>query len=200
MKGSNKKTGNIIISLGVALVLVAFIWAGYNIIDESLAQKKSQQALSQMELDIMETNLDEIPNYMLDRDIPMPIKTINGKDYIGAVSIPVLDVDLPVLSEWSYQNFRIAPCRYEGSAYKNDMILCAHNYRNHFGSLKYLTKGDRVYFTDMDKNKFTYEVMFVEVLDKGAVEELKSGEWDLTLFTCTYGGATRVVVRCELLV
>lgn len=198
MKGSNKKAGNIIMSLGIALVAVAFIWAGYNIIAESLAEKKSQQALSQMELDVIETNPDEIPNYMLDRDIPMPIKTINGRDYIGAVSIPALDVDLPVLSEWSYQNFRVAPCRYEGSAYKNDMILCAHNYRNHFGSLKYLTKGDRVYFTDMDKNKFTYEVMFVEVLDKGAVEELKSGEWDLTLFTCTYGGATRVVVRCEL--
>ncbi len=198
MSGSNKKTGNIIMALGIALVAVALIWTGYNIVCEKIAEEKSKAAMSQMELDIIETNPDEIPNYMLDNNIPMPVKTINGRDYIGAVSIPALDIDLPVLSEWSYQNFRVAPCRYVGSAYKNDMILCAHNYRNHFGSLKYLVAGDRVYFTDMDKNKFTYEVMFVEVLDKSAVEELKSGEWDLTLFTCTYGGATRVVVRCKL--
>lgn len=197
MKDRSKKSGSIIMTIGIVLVAISLIWTGYNILCERLAEKKSLEALSQMELDVIETTPGEIPDYVLDSSIPMPIKTVNGRDYIGAVSIPALDVDLPVLSEWSYQNFRVAPCRYEGSAYKDDMILCAHNYRNHFGSLKYLKSGDRVYFTDMNKNKFTYEVMLVEVLDKGAVDQLKSGDWDLTLFTCTYGGATRVVVRCE---
>ncbi len=199
MKADKKRTGNIIMAVGIALVVVSLIWTGYNTVCEKGAEKSSAEALAQMELDTIEVNPEEIPDYMLDPEREMPTKEINGKDYIGAVSIPALDLDLPVLSEWSYQNFRISPCRYEGSAYKDNLILCAHNYRNHFGSLKYLTKGDRIYFTDMDKNKFSYEVMYVEVLDRTALEELKAGEWDLSLFTCTYGGATRVVVRCQKL-
>jgi len=37
-----------------------------------------------------------------------------------------------------------------------------------------------------------------EVLLPTAVEEMTAGEWDLTLFTCTLGGRSRVTVRCEL--
>ena len=48
----------------------------------------------------------------------------------------------------------------------------------------------------MDGNTFYYEVMYVEILDNNAVEEMSAGQWDLTLFTCTYGGATRITVRC----
>ena len=30
------------------------------------------------------------------------------------------------------------------------------------------------------------------------MKELLSGDWDLTLFTCTLGGKSRVVVRCKI--
>ena len=36
----------------------------------------------------------------------------------------------------------------------------------------------------------------VETLPETAVEEMRAGEWDLTLFTCTYDGRARVTVRC----
>ena len=49
----------------------------------------------------------------------------------------------------------------------------------------------------MNAVTFTYEVMAVDVLDPYATEEMVSGEYDLTLFTCTYGGASRVTVRCD---
>ena len=35
-----------------------------------------------------------------------------------------------------------------------------------------------------------------ETLPETAVEEMRAGEWDLTLFTCTYDGRARVTVRC----
>ena len=38
----------------------------------------------------------------------------------------------------------------------------------------------------------------METLMPTAVEEMESGDWDLTLFTCTVGGRTRVAVRCAL--
>ena len=30
-----------------------------------------------------------------------------------------------------------------------------------------------------------------------AVEDMELGIWDLTLFTCTYGGRSRIAVRCD---
>ena len=50
----------------------------------------------------------------------------------------------------------------------------------------------------MDGNVFRYEVVELETLMPTAIEEMTSGDWDLTLFTCTIGGGSRVTVRCEL--
>ena len=68
------------------------------------------------------------------------------------------------------------------------LILCGHNYRSHFGKLKKLREGDEVSFTDMDGNVFLYEVALVETLMPTAIEEMESGGWALTMFTCTIGG------------
>ena len=116
--------------------------------------------------------------------------------YYSTISFPALGLELPVMSQWSYPNLKIAPCRYQGSAYTGDLIIAGHNYRTHFGPLKNLRVGDAVLFTDADGNQFRYTVAQVENLAKTAVEEMAAGDWDLTLFTCTLGGQTRVTVRC----
>lgn len=82
------------------------------------------------------------------------------------------------------------------SAYNDTLIICAHNYESHFGKIKNLAPGSKVYFTDIDGNNFSYEVVEICILDPYAIEEMQSGDWDLTLFTCTWGGRTRVTVRC----
>ena len=101
------------------------------------------------------------------------------------------------MSQWSYPNLKIAPCRYQGSAYQNDLILLAHNYSRHFGQIHTLEPGSTVCFTAADGTRFMYEVSLVEQLERTAIEEMESGDWDLTLFTCTVGGAARVTVRCQ---
>ncbi|WP_330619096.1 hypothetical protein, partial [Extibacter sp. GGCC_0201] len=54
-----------------------------------------------------------------------------------------------------------------------------------------------VRFVDADGNEFSYAVAFTDVLGPTAVDEMKAADgWDLTLFTCTWGGASRVTVRC----
>ncbi|MBR2949549.1 MAG: sortase [Lachnospiraceae bacterium] len=113
------------------------------------------------------------------------------------LEIPAYELNLPVISQWSYPKLRMAPCRYEGSAYLDNLIISAHNYNSHFGNLKNLQMGDLIVFTDMDGNVFEYRVAERETLMPTAIEEMKSGDWDLTLFTCTLGGQYRVTVRCE---
>ncbi|NLD88289.1 MAG: sortase [Clostridiales bacterium] len=140
----------------------------------------------------------EIPDYVLNPEMEMPAETVDDNSYIGVLEIPDLKLVLPVISEWSYPRLKIAPCRYMGSAYTNDLIISAHNYGSHFGKLKNLRAGDNVTFTDMDGNVFRYEVVELETLKATDVEEMESGDWDLTLFTCTVGGQNRITVRCEL--
>ena len=138
------------------------------------------------------------PPFVQYPEMEMPTQEIDGQTYIGMVEVPSLELSLPVISEWTYPRLKKAPCRYVGSVYSKDMVICGHNYDRHFGRLKDLAVGDEVRFTDMDGNVFFYTVCGTEQLGKYAVEEMLAGEWDLTLFTCTKGGRMRVTVRCRL--
>lgn len=130
---------------------------------------------------------------------PCPDSLVEIKDnrYIGFLSIPDLGLELPIMSTWSYPQLNIAPCRYIGSVRGEDLVLMAHNNDSHFGRLSQLDLGDGVSFTDMDGQTIYYEVVGKDVLDPSAVEEMTSGAFDLTLFTCTYGGGSRITVYCD---
>jgi len=145
-----------------------------------------------------ETKKESLSAYMRNPEIPMPEVEYEGRTYIGVLNIPALKLELPVISQWSYPSLKIAPCRYEGSAYLNNLVIAAHNYAAHFGKLKKLSPGDGVSFTDMDGNVFRYQVEAIETLAPTAIEEMTSGEYDLTLFTCTPGGKCRLTVRCKM--
>ena len=122
---------------------------------------------------------------------------IDGNEYVGEISIPAIGIDLPVMSEWSYPRLKIAPCRQFGSSRTDDLVIAAHNYESHFGKLTSLTAGDSVTFTDMDGIVNEYVVNKVEVLDPHSVEEVEHSGYALVLYTCTYGGKTRVTVFCD---
>ena len=203
--------GKPLIWTGLLLIAAAILLTGYNMWESERAEAENKVIVEQLEKVIPEptppeTALipepavpeEEIPDYILNPNMEMPTETVNGYEYIGVLEIPELELKLPVMSTWSYPRLRVAPCQYEGSVYSRNLILAAHNYNSHFGRLRQLHTGSQVTFTDVDGNIFSYEVISLETLMPTAVEEMESGDWDLTLFTCTVGGRTRVVVRCAL--
>ena len=185
-----KSKGLICGGLLLAAALCLTLW---NVHQDRAAAQSAQSALLEMK-----SRLPEPPAYVTDPDMPMPVQEIDGEGYIGILQIPDLALELPIIGEWSYPRLRTAPCRYVGSAYTHDLIIAAHNYASHFGGLASLALGSEVIFTDMDGNRFIYAVSGTEQLPGTAIEEMESGDWDLTLFTCTIGGAARVTVRCVL--
>ncbi|MGE9883339.1 sortase [Blautia obeum] len=194
-----RKIGIICMILGAALVLGALSIFLYNQHEASEAEKSVSDILPQLQDEIgLDKTLptdDEEMNYSGD----MPTIEIDGYEYIGYLSIPSLGLELPVMSDWSYPQLRIAPCRYSGSIWSDDMVLMAHNYARHFGQLSRLSIGEEVTFKDVNGITITYEVMAIDTLNPTEVEDMTSGEYDLTLFTCTYGGKSRVTVRCDRL-
>ena len=135
-------------------------------------------------------------------EAPQPQETealllLDGYDYLAVLELPALGLTLPVLAEWSDANLKLAPCRYQGTAEGDDLIIAGHNYRGHFGGLRRLKEGDAVRFQDAQGNLFCYTVSALETIPGTGLEEMEGGEWDLTLFTCTLGGRSRLTVRCD---
>ena len=186
-----KIQGYIYIVIGVILIFTAAYIVKHNF-DENAKAGASSDAL-------LDGVIQQMPNKALPGDFsgPMPIVDVEGRSFIGTVQIPSLGLLLPIQDEWSNDNAKVSVCRYKGSAYDNDLIVCGHNYVEHFGTLNELEMGAEVVFTDMSGRSFYYVVTNIESLGSYDIEEMEAGDWDFTLFTCTVGGANRVTVRCE---
>ena len=208
----------ILIFGGLLLIAAALCLGAYNLWDAHRAEVSVEIILQEMPVvtpspapapkpspagpestEVPPEETEPLPEYVLNPDMEMPVVKIKGQDYIGTLEIPSLEISLPIMSEWSYPKMKISPCRYQGSAYLDNLIICAHNYKAHFGHLKELQPGDSVFFKDAAGNIFSYAVKETEVLAPTDIEGMVSGDWDLTMFTCTIGGKSRVTVRCERL-
>lgn len=199
------KFGKICLFLGVLQLCCAMSLYLYNRNEDSQAQQGSQvvlpQILEQIPQDPDQDRLEEqlIPLEFRDpASFQMTEVTINGYGYIGYLSIPSLELNLPIMGSWDNVRLQIAPCRYYGSVNGENLVLMAHNYDAHFGRISQLKTGDPVVFTDMDGISSSYRVVAQDILAPDAVEEMTAGDFDLTLFTCTYGGESRVTVYCDL--
>ena len=192
---ANRGRGTVWINAGLLLIAAALFLSAYNAWESHEARDSARQVIAQL-CDELPTEAGE-PTTLPDVRQEMPVKTINGRDYIGVLSIPSLELELPVISQWDYPALKVAPCRYSGSLYQDNLIICAHNYASHFGKLKELQPGDIVLFTDMDEHVVTFRMVERETLNPMDAEGMEAGDWDLTLFTCTIGGQTRVTIRLE---
>lgn len=206
------KKGTIPMALGLLLIAAALTLTVYNIYDENRASRSVNLVLQEIQKSAAAAEAEKpsghspseigydtetIPDYVRFPDMEMPESEIDGNNYIGVIDIPCLGLSLPIISDWSYPNLKIAPCRYKGSAYQDNLIIAGHNYQSHFKSIKQISPGAAVRFTDSNGNIFDYRVEYLETMDKTQVDQMEAGEWDLTLFTCTYGGQSRCAVRCR---
>lgn len=215
------RKGIIPILLGILLVLSSLGLTAYNIWDSARAEKAAADILEKMR-----EQTDQDPDYTLSLAPPkqdsgeyedtqktyadnsmyyravMPTLTIDGYEYIGTLEIPAISLQLPVMKEWDYDRLKISPCRYSGSYYTGDLVICGHNYLRHFSPIKGLDTGEDVLFVTADGVVYEYLITNIETIEPTHVEEMiekeegKKQAWDLTLFTCNTGGQTRCAVRC----
>lgn len=203
-----RRGGLLLIAIGAVLVFGAIGLSVYNVWDASRAAAAAFSAMKTLDRAIKPVGTSdpkdfigadgetEIPDYILDPNMEIPVLEVDGNRYIGYLEIPVLELTLPVLEKWSYPNLKVSACRYTGSPYRDNMVVAAHNYTQHFGRLDRLRDGDEVRFTDVDGNVFVYAVLDQEQIEGSDILTMVKGVWDLTLFTCTLSGQSRQTVRC----
>ena len=195
------------IILGVCCLISSLGLIAYNRWEEEKAQDASKNILQDVQENMPEitreestseeSKQDESEEISVDIPKEMLATQVDGYDCIGVLSIPVLELELPVLTDWSYAKLKIAPCHYFGSCYEKDFVIAAHNYQSHFGRLSELQPKDLILFTDISGTVYCYEVVLLETLPANATEEMITSGFDLSLYTCTPGGASRVTVRCS---
>lgn len=203
------------VAVGALLLLSALGLCLFNFYEDNKAFEQSQAVMDELRELIPEppTTTTTLPG-VTENDLfaefetqpttsaEMPTLNVNGGSYCGFITLPTLGIELPVMNNWSYPNLKIAPCRYSGSAEGNDLIIAAHNYSSHFGQIGALSQGDEVWFTAANGKIYFYEVQYSEVIggyDVGQMFSGKVSDWDLTLFTCTLSGQSRVTIRAQRL-
>ena len=187
-----KWIGIICVFLGVVCLFCSVGFVVYNRWESKNAAKVTESLLEDVQSVIDEKNAEQN-----DSVAKMATVKVDGYECIGILSVPVLDLELPVLTDWSYAKLKKAPCHYYGSYYEKDFVIAAHNYKSHFGRLSELQAGDLVVFTDASGVAHYYEVVILETLPKNATKEMITSGFDLSLYTCSVGGGSRVTVRCN---
>lgn len=189
--GKSLMLSNALMGIGMAALFAAIGITGFAYKQEQEAAKQADYILAEYEKRYFDEAYEKVS---VNGTIGIEIE---GELYGGILSIPKLGSVLPVDMELSKEQLRNTPCRYKGSVQEDSMIIAAHNYARHFGNLSLLEAGDEVYFVDAQGKQHEYLVSESEILDAYDVQEMEEGDWDLTLFTCTYGGQSRVTVRCK---
>ena len=223
----NKNKGQALIYLGLLLILGAVLLTLFNRYDSERAGEEAAQVLEQLQTVLRD---DPLPAPELPASSPAPepdssaapprdhtpTKTPTSEEsqelpemltvqigqwsYIGTLDLPSLGLSLPVMAKWDYTRLQVSPCRYAGSVYSKDLVICGHNYATHFSPVRGIEPGAEVIFTDMSGTVYRYTVSYTETVEPTAIEQMitPDGAWDLTLFTCNIGGRTRFAARCTL--
>ena len=207
---SGKIIGRILTGAGLCLVLAALLLVLYNRLDAYYAAKDAAYFREHLETAMEEYVPEELSleeeSALIggdEQDTEMPVISIDGYDCIGLLSVPEYELTLPVMSTWDYERLKKAPCRYSGSVYTGDLVICGHNYPQHFSNLKQIPIGSQISFVTVDGTRWLYEVSNIETLEPEQIDRMTGVErtdaWDMTLFTCTTGGQARCAIRCYLI-
>ena len=210
-----RKKGSALIAAGLLLLAASLALACYNVWDAHRADVAAQAAVKSLKTIIpTETRPDPQPDpeetapqpetreptqaaAAVSQEREMPTVELNGYQYIGVLDVESVELSLPVMDRWDYERLKISPCRFTGNVYQDDLVICAHNYAQHFTPLKYVPIGTEVKFTDAEGTVFRYAVSSIDTVGPNDVEGMITGDWDLTLFTCNTNGQTRCAIRCD---
>lgn len=196
----------ILIITGTALILSALFLCIYNIIEDKNSGEKAEKILNNLKNEIVVSETDSSADDFFSRfeqndNKKIQTKEIDGSTFIGYLTMPTIDLELPVMSEWSYDKLSSSPCRYKGSAEDKDLIIAAHNYSSHFRNIANLYSGDIFYFTTVEGKVYEYMVTNTEQINGSDINSMiddPDESWDISLFTCTLDGRNRITVRAVL--
>lgn len=199
-KEKRLSAGRVLVLLGVLLLMGAAGLYGYNQWVDYQAGVESETAVLTLveEIQSREVVIQEVSQAEEGpSEAQLKVAELDGAYYMGVLTIPSLGKILPIQSDWSMSQLKRSPCRYSGSIAEGELVIAGHNYKKHFSGLATLKQGDSIVFTDLEGNQIFYEVREIYTVAATDIDGMVNSGYDLSLFTCNYGGKARVTVRCD---
>lgn len=123
---------------------------------------------------------------------------------IGIINIPSINVNYPILSTYTDELLKIAPCKFHGPNPNEVGNLCiaGHNYKNSkfFSKVPNLQLGDTIEITDLSGRTLTYTVYDKFIVNPDELEctsQLTDGKKEITLITCTNDNKQRHIIKAR---
>jgi hypothetical protein len=130
-------------------------------------------------------------------DNTMSALALDGTDFVGILEMPIYDSVLPVSNSWG-QSDRY-PCRFSGSIYDGTMQIGATSQAGQYEFFREISVGDPIYFTDMEGNRYAYEVKNLRYEKHADEAALMREDAALTLFIKNVYAFEYIIVFCDTL-
>lgn len=192
----------VLIALGFLLLASSVALEAQNISTDRKGRESAEQIVREFKEIVMENSDEDLfPSVSNDPDENDSggFVIVNDERYCGIISIPAIEIELPVSYGYSYEQMSESLCRYCGSIEGRNMIICGHNYKSFLQNLDKVNEGDSVIFTDYRGISYEYAVSEIQLIGGYERRKLIEGgsDWDLSVFTCNYSGYYRYVLRCK---
>lgn len=196
--------------LGSIFIVIGIVFLSHQLImDKAISNMSNHAMIERPNTEIVESNTETTFDFE-------QVKNLNVKDVvkaqfeqkeisaIGAISVPKVNLHLPILYGVSNVNLTIGTGTMKKGQKmgKGNYALAGHNMNNGkalFSPLTRSKEGMLIYLTDFKK---TYEyqidkISIVQPKQTSVIEDTKDSI--LTLVTCNYDGTKRMIIQAKLI-
>ena len=151
--------------------------------------------------DLISINVQAENLTMSDSNSDSSTPMYKGFPMAGTISIPKIDLNIPVLADASKKAIDVSVAVNGGPGLNKvgNTIIIGHNYRDgrFFANIKNLSNGDKIYITDNSGNKVEYNVYNIYTTtpeDSDFMDRETEGRREITLDTCTDDTQSRLII------
>ena len=187
-----KQTNRLFILLGACLLVIAAVV----LLSWQWGIHRSQQKAANY-VQIIRTLIPEPQGATLEerRDNTMSVLSVEGTNFLGILEIPKYGSSLPVCADWG--EVSKYPCRLSGSIYNSSIQIGATSQKGQYNFYREISVGDSVFFTDMEGNRFTYEITDVRYEKHADQTALQQKDAALTVFVKNVYSFESIIVSCN---
>ena len=129
------------------------------------------------------------------RDNTMAVLPLEGVNFTGILEFPKYDSALPVCADWG--KVSKYPCRLEGSVYDRSLKIGATSQKGQYDFYREISVGDQVCFTDLQGNRFAYQVTDIRYESHADEAALQKNDAALTLFIKNIYAFEYILIFCD---
>lgn len=187
-----KQTNRLCVLIGIclivvaALVLISWQWGIHKAQQEAT---KYVQTIRTLIPEPQDTPLEER------RDNTMSVLAIEEKDFVGILEMPKYGSSLPVCAIWG--EVSKYPCRLSGSTYDRTIQIGTTSQKGQYDFYREVSVGDSVFFTDMEGNRFAYEITDIRYEKHADQPVLYREDTALTLFIKNIYSFDYIIIFCN---